>query len=78
MGTSPHPSRLTPYEAVRKGMTAMKLSYALALPDCKAKKMQCFRGDLDAMCAQLKALGYVMASSCLRAIRTVQALLDTL
>jgi len=56
----------------------MKLSYAVALSDCKAKKMQCFRGDLDAMCAQLKALGYVMASSCLRAIRTVQALLDTL
>ena len=56
----------------------MKLSYAVALSDCKAKKMRCFRGDLDAMCAQIKALGYVMASSCLRAIRTVQALLDTL
>ena len=36
----------------------MKLSYAVALPDCKAKKMQCFRGDLDAICGQLKALGY--------------------
>jgi len=36
----------------------MKLSYAVALPDCKAKKMQCFRGDLDAVCGQLKALGY--------------------
>ena len=36
----------------------MKLSYAVALPDCKAKKMQCFRGDLDTICAQLKALGY--------------------
>ena len=36
----------------------MKLSYAVALPDCKAKKMQCFRGDLDGICGQLKALGY--------------------
>ena len=36
----------------------IKLSNAVALPDCKAKKMQCFRGDLDAMCAQLKALAY--------------------
>jgi len=36
----------------------IKLSYAVALPDCKAKKMQCFRGDLDAICGQLKALGY--------------------
>jgi 5-keto-L-gluconate epimerase len=36
----------------------MKLSYAVALPDCNAKKMQCFRGDLDAICGQLKALGY--------------------
>ena len=36
----------------------LKLSYAVALPDCKAKKMQCFRGDLDSICAQLQALGY--------------------
>ena len=36
----------------------IRLSYAVALPDCRSKKMQCFRGDLDAMCAQLKALGY--------------------
>jgi sugar phosphate isomerase/epimerase len=36
----------------------MKLSYAVALSDCKAKKMRCFRGDLDAMCAQIQALGY--------------------
>ena len=36
----------------------IKLSYAVALADCKAKKMQCFRGDLDAICGQLKALGY--------------------
>lgn len=36
----------------------MKLSYAVALVDCKAKRMQCFRGDLDAICGQLKALGY--------------------
>jgi 5-keto-L-gluconate epimerase len=36
----------------------MKLSYAVALPDCKAKKMQCFRGDLGGICGQLKALGY--------------------
>jgi hypothetical protein len=43
------PSRLTPDETVHIGITAMKLSYAIALPDCKAKKMQCFRGDLDAM-----------------------------
>ncbi|HYL82294.1 MAG TPA: sugar phosphate isomerase/epimerase family protein [Candidatus Acidoferrum sp.] len=35
-----------------------KLSYAVALPDCKAKKMQCFRGDLDSICAQLRDLGY--------------------
>jgi sugar phosphate isomerase/epimerase len=39
-------------------MRMIKLSYAVALPDCKAKKMQCFRGDLDAICGQLKALGY--------------------
>ncbi len=36
----------------------MKLSYAVALPDCKAKRMQCFRGDLDAICGQLATLGY--------------------
>jgi sugar phosphate isomerase/epimerase len=36
----------------------MKLSYAVALPDCQAKKMQCFRGDLEGICSQLKALGY--------------------
>jgi len=36
----------------------LKLSYAVALPDCKAKKMQCFRGDLDSICGQLQALGY--------------------
>jgi len=36
----------------------IRLSYAVALPDCKAKKMQCFRGDLDAICGQLKTLGY--------------------
>jgi sugar phosphate isomerase/epimerase len=36
----------------------IKLSYAVALSDCRAKKMQCFRGDLDAVCGELKALGY--------------------
>jgi sugar phosphate isomerase/epimerase len=36
----------------------IKLSYAVALPDCRSKKMQCFRGELDAICGQLKALGY--------------------
>ena len=36
----------------------MQLSYAVALPDCKAKRMQCFRGDLDTVCGQLKAMGY--------------------
>jgi sugar phosphate isomerase/epimerase len=36
----------------------MKLSYAVAMPDCRARKMPCFRGDLDPICAQLRALGY--------------------
>ena len=36
----------------------MKLSYAVAMPDCRAKKMLCFRGDLDGICAQLKGFGY--------------------
>jgi sugar phosphate isomerase/epimerase len=36
----------------------IKLSYAVALPDCRSKKMQCYRGDLDAICADVKALGY--------------------
>jgi len=36
----------------------MKLSYAVALPDCQAKKMRCFRGDLDTICGQLRELGY--------------------
>jgi hypothetical protein len=36
----------------------IKLSYAVALPDCKAKKMQCFRGDLDEICGQLTRLAY--------------------
>lgn len=36
----------------------IKLSYAVALPDCRSKKMQCFRGNLDGICEQLKALGY--------------------
>jgi len=35
----------------------MRLSYAVAMPDCRAKKMLCFRGDLDAICAQLKGFG---------------------
>jgi len=36
----------------------IKLSYAVALPDCRSKKMQCYRGELDAICRELKALGY--------------------
>jgi sugar phosphate isomerase/epimerase len=36
----------------------IKLSYAVALSDCRARKMQCFRGDLNAVCGQLKSLGY--------------------
>jgi len=36
----------------------MKLSYPVATPECKAKKMLCFRGDLDPVCAQLKSFGY--------------------
>jgi 5-keto-L-gluconate epimerase len=36
----------------------LRLSYAAALADCKAKRMQCFRGDLDGICAQLQILGY--------------------
>jgi sugar phosphate isomerase/epimerase len=39
-------------------MSMVKLSYAVALPDCRAKKMQAFRGDLDAICGQLVGLGY--------------------
>jgi sugar phosphate isomerase/epimerase len=36
----------------------MKLSYAVAMPDCRARKMLCFRGDFDPICRQLKAFGY--------------------
>jgi sugar phosphate isomerase/epimerase len=36
----------------------IKLSYAVALPDCRSKTMQCYRGDLDRICGELKALGY--------------------
>ena len=36
----------------------MMLSYTVATPDCRAKKMLCYRGDLDAICAQLKDFGY--------------------
>lgn len=36
----------------------IRLSYAVALSDCRSKKMQCYRGELDAVCGELKALGY--------------------
>jgi sugar phosphate isomerase/epimerase len=36
----------------------MKLSYLFATPDCRAKKVLGFRGDLDQSCAQLVAFGY--------------------
>src|SRR3990172_5604201 len=36
----------------------MKISYAVAMPDCRARKMLCFRGDLDPICRQLKSFGY--------------------
>lgn len=36
----------------------MKISYAVAMSDCRARKMLCFRGDLDPICRQLKAFGY--------------------
>jgi 5-keto-L-gluconate epimerase len=44
--------------AFRGGMIMIKLSYTVALTDCKARKMQCFRGDLDPICGQLAKLGY--------------------
>ena len=34
----------------------MKLSYPVATPECEAKKMLCFRGDLDLTRAILAAL----------------------
>jgi len=36
----------------------IRLSYAVALSDCRSKKMQCYRGDLDGICGELQALGY--------------------
>lgn len=58
----------------------MKLSYAVAMPDCRAKKMLCFRGDLDAICAQLKALGYEGVELFARNPRELdqQAIVDTI
>jgi len=36
----------------------MKLGYPFATPDCRAKKVLGFRGDLDRSCAQLVTFGY--------------------
>jgi sugar phosphate isomerase/epimerase len=36
----------------------IRLGYAVALADCRAKNMPCYRGDLDAVCSQLAVLGY--------------------
>ncbi len=36
----------------------MKLSYLFATPDCHAKRVLGFRGDLDQRCVQLGAFGY--------------------
>jgi len=32
----------------------IKLSHVVGLFDCTAKRMQCFRGDLDEICGQLQ------------------------
>ena len=68
----------------------MKLSYPVATPECKAKKMLCFRGDLDPTCEKLKAFGYDgfitmeieqrpdSATTARRAAHTIRALLESL
>lgn len=68
----------------------MKLSYPVATPECKAKKILCFRGDLDPVCAQLKSFGYDgfitmeieqqpdSATAARRAAHTIRALLESL
>lgn len=64
----------------------MKLSYPVATPECKAKKMLCFRGDLDPTCEKLKAFDYDgfitmeigQQPDSATAARTIRALLESL